>query len=103
MLEQLRERRGGAENAEVFLMRERLVDIGDDFWIETTGGRRAYKVNGKAVRVRDTLDLETVDGATVAQIQERKLRIRDSGSRKGHVLAGQQACEGSVWVAGVVS
>ena len=37
-------------------MREKLLSIGDDSWIEDDGGRRAFKVNGKAVRVRSTLD-----------------------------------------------
>ena len=39
-------------------MREKLFSIGDDYWIETDGGERAFKVNGKAPRVRDTLVFE---------------------------------------------
>ena len=35
-------------------MREKLLAIGDDFWIENDRGERAYKVNGKALRVRQT-------------------------------------------------
>ena len=35
-----------------YQMREKLVSIGDDFWIETDRGERAFKVNGKALRVR---------------------------------------------------
>ena len=34
-------------------MREKLLAIGDDFWIENEQGERAYKVNGKALRFRD--------------------------------------------------
>ena len=41
-----------------FLMREKLFAIGDDFWIENDQGERAYKVNGKALRVRQTFVLE---------------------------------------------
>jgi uncharacterized protein YxjI len=33
-----------------FVLRHRLVSIGDDFWIETDSGERAYKVHGKALR-----------------------------------------------------
>src|SRR3954471_6265802 len=62
---------------ERFLMREKLLAIGDDFWIENEQGERAYKVNGKAVRVRDTFVLEDASGDEVARIQERKLSIRD--------------------------
>jgi uncharacterized protein YxjI len=59
-------------------MREKLLSIGDDYWIENESGERAYKVNGKAVRLRDTFVLENVAGEEVAKIQERKLRVRDT-------------------------
>ncbi|GAA3686194.1 LURP-one-related/scramblase family protein [Arthrobacter ginkgonis] len=62
---------------ERFQMREKLLSIGDDYWIEDDQGRRAYKVNGKAVRIRDTFVLEDAAGNEAASIQERKLSIRD--------------------------
>ena len=40
-----------------YQMREKLLSIGDDYWIEDEAGRRAFKVDGKAVRVRDTFVL----------------------------------------------
>ena len=58
-------------------MREKLLAIGDDFWIENDRGERAYKVDGKAVRLRQTFVLEDASGAELARIQERKLSIRD--------------------------
>ena len=58
-------------------MREKLLSIGDDFWIENEQGERAYKVNGKALRVRQTFVLEDTSGAEVAKIQEKKLTVRD--------------------------
>ena len=58
-------------------MREKLLSIGDDFWIENEEGERAYKVDGKAVRVRQSFVLEDASGDEVARIQERKLSIRD--------------------------
>lgn len=58
-------------------MREKLLSIGDDFWIEDDQGQRAFKVNGKAVRIRDTFVLEDASGNRVASIQERKLSVRD--------------------------
>lgn len=60
-----------------FQMREKLLSVGDDFWIEDDQGQRAFKVNGKAVRVRDTFVLEDASGNRVASIQERKLSVRD--------------------------
>jgi uncharacterized protein YxjI len=61
-----------------YLMREKLLSIGDDYWIETGGGERAFKVNGKALRVRDTLVLEGPSGEELYTIQEKKLRVRDT-------------------------
>jgi uncharacterized protein YxjI len=59
-------------------MREKMFAIGDDFWIETEGGERAFKVNGKALRVRDTLVLESPSGDESLSIQEKKVRVRDT-------------------------
>jgi uncharacterized protein YxjI len=58
-------------------MREKLFDVGDDYWIETEDGERAFKVNGKALRIRKTLVVETPDGDELFRIQERKLSVRD--------------------------
>ena len=71
-------RRGSNDpDGERFVMREKLLAIGDDFWIENDRGERAYKVNGKALRIRQTFVLEDASGDEVARIQERKLSIRD--------------------------
>ena len=45
-----------------FMMREKLLAIGDDFWIEDDEGHRIFKVNGKAVRARETFILEDNNG-----------------------------------------
>jgi uncharacterized protein YxjI len=78
--EERREARSGTgdDGPEIYQMREKLVSIGDDFWIETNRGRRAFKVDGKAVRVRDTLVIRDAQGAEVARLQERLLRVRDT-------------------------
>src|SRR5688572_14073221 len=62
---------------ERFLMREKLLAVGDDFWIENDQGERAYKVDGKALRLRQTFVLEDRSGNELARIQERKLSLRD--------------------------
>jgi uncharacterized protein YxjI len=69
--------RGDDEAGERFLMREKLLAIGDDFWIENEQGEKVYKVNGKAIRFRDTFILEDNAGGELAKIQERKLSVRD--------------------------
>src|SRR5688572_15894245 len=83
-------RRGSdAPEGQRFQMREKLLAIGDDFWIENDQGERAYKVNGKALRIRQTFVLEDPSGDEVARIQERKLSIRDKIAieRHGHTAA----------------
>jgi len=59
-------------------MREKLFAVGDDFWIENEAGERAFKVDGKALRIRDTLVLEDQSGAELFTVQEKKLRVRDT-------------------------
>ena len=75
----LRDRRRGNGGHAVrrYQMREKLLSIGDDYWIEDESGERVFKVDGKAVRVRDTFVLKDASGSEVAKIQERKLSVRD--------------------------
>jgi len=61
-----------------YQMREKLFAIGDDFWVETESGERAFKVDGKALRVRSTFILESPSGEELFKIQEKKLRVRDT-------------------------
>lgn len=70
------DRRGGG--AVHYRMRQRLVSVGDDYWIEDDEGRRVFKVNGKALRIRQTLHFEDAQGNLLLKIQERKLRLRDT-------------------------
>ena len=73
----------------VYQMRERMLSIGDDFWIENDAGDRVFKVNGKALRIRQTLGFEDRDGNELLRIQERKLRVRDTMAieRDGEAVA----------------
>ncbi|WP_332449952.1 LURP-one-related/scramblase family protein [Methanoculleus sp.] len=70
-----REEGGGAHR---YKMREKLVSIGDDYWIEDAAGERAFKVDGKALRVRNTLIIQSKEGKDLYTIQERMLRIKDT-------------------------
>ena len=60
-----------------YRMREKMFAIGDDYWIETENGDRVFKVNGKAMRARETFILESPSGDEIFKIQEKKLSIRD--------------------------
>jgi uncharacterized protein YxjI len=70
-------------------MREKMLSIGDDFWIEDDDGNRAYRVDGKAMRLRETILLKDASGREVAKIQERKLSVRDKMAieRDGETIA----------------
>jgi uncharacterized protein YxjI len=74
---------GVGGTAEHYQMRQRLLSIGDDFWIENDRGERVYKVDGKALRVRQTLVFEDAAGNELCKIQERVARVRDSMEIEG--------------------
>src|SRR5215813_7151136 len=73
--------RGG--DATRYQMRQKLVSIGDDYWIENDRGERVYKVDGKALRIRQTLVFENPQGQELAKIQEKMLHIRDTMEIEG--------------------
>ena len=63
----------------VYQLRQSLISIGDDYWVQDQAGRRVFHVDGKAVRLRDTLILQ--DGGTRAElykIQTKLLHVRDT-------------------------
>lgn len=66
-----------------YRMVEKLVSIGDDFWIQNDQGQRVYKVDGKALRIRDTLVFRDAQGDEVCKIQRRLGRIRDTMEVEG--------------------
>jgi hypothetical protein len=55
-------------------MREKMFAIGDDFWVETGGGERAFNVNGKALRIRDTV-VESPEGEELRNVPETFVAI----------------------------
>jgi len=74
-------RPGGGGNR--YQMRQKMVAIGDDFWIENEHGQKAFKVDGKALRMRQTLIFEDAHGSELCKIQERMLRVKDSMEIEG--------------------
>src|SRR4051794_18217345 len=72
-----------------YQMRQKMVAIGDDFWVEDENGDRVYKVDGKAMRARKTFKLQDRDGRELLEIQDRKLTIRDTMAieRDGNTVA----------------
>ncbi len=68
----------GAESIQRYKMHEKLISIGDDYWIENEAGERAFYVDGKALRVRDTLIIKDVQGNELYKLKEKLLRVRDT-------------------------
>lgn len=68
----------GAESIQRYKMHEKLISIGDDYWIENEAGEREFYVDGKALRVRDTLIIKDVQGNELYKLKEKLLRVRDT-------------------------
>jgi uncharacterized protein YxjI len=84
------EERRGDSGPTHYQMRQKLVSIGDDYWIENDQGERVFKVDGKALRVRKTLVFEDSHGSELLKIKERIARVRDTmeiEDSDGHTVA----------------
>ena len=66
-----------------YQMRQMMLAIGDDYWIEDDQGHKVYKVDGKALRLRKTLNFEDASGNVLAKIKEQIFHIKDSMSVEG--------------------
>jgi len=72
-----------------FLVRDRLLGIGDDYWIEDEHGNKVFLVDGKAMRLRDTFELKDTQGRVLIDIHQKMLALRDTMviERDGEALA----------------
>jgi uncharacterized protein YxjI len=69
MMGLLRKRDEDAAVGSRYRMRQHLLSVGDDYWIEAEDGRRAFRVDGKALRIRKTFVLEDASGNELAKLQ----------------------------------
>ncbi|MGW2209414.1 LURP-one-related/scramblase family protein [Streptomyces sp. NPDC001781] len=60
------------------LVRDRLLGIGDDYWIEDENGRKVFLVDGKAMRLRDTFELKDTAGDVLIDIHQKMFALRDT-------------------------
>ncbi|WP_329456954.1 LURP-one-related/scramblase family protein [Streptomyces sp. NBC_01497] len=72
-----------------YQVRDRIFGIGDDYWIEDEHGRKAFLVDGKALRLRDTLEIKDASGRALITLREKMFSIRDAMTieRDGEALA----------------
>ncbi len=79
----------GSAHGMRFLVRDRLLGIGDDYWIEDDRGNKVFLVDGKAMRLRDTFELKDTQGRVLVDIHQKMLALRDTMviERDGEPLA----------------
>ncbi len=72
-----------------YMLRQRMFSIGDDFWITDERGDRAFLVDGKALSIRQTLEIKDSSGAVVASVHKKLMALRDALEieRDGQVIA----------------
>ncbi|GAB2865912.1 LURP-one-related/scramblase family protein [Streptomyces deserti] len=61
-----------------FLVYDRLLGFGDDYWIQDDRGNKVFLVDGKALRLRDTWELKDVQGRVLIDIHQKMLALRDT-------------------------
>ncbi|MFE1250439.1 LURP-one-related/scramblase family protein [Streptomyces sp. NPDC058735] len=61
-----------------FLVYDRLLGFGDDYWIEDDHGSKVFLVDGKALRLRDTWELKDTQGRVLVDIHQKMLALRDT-------------------------
>lgn len=71
------------------LVRDRILGIGDDYWIEDEHGTRVFLVDGKALRLRDTFELKDTQGHVLIDIHQKMFALREAMviERDGEPLA----------------
>jgi uncharacterized protein YxjI len=61
-----------------YLLRSKLLTLGDDFWVENDRGERVFLVDDKVLRLRDTIVFKDAGGTELLRLQKRLLRARDT-------------------------
>ncbi|WP_435361419.1 LURP-one-related/scramblase family protein [Haloarchaeobius sp. DFWS5] len=59
-------------------MTQKLLTIGDDYFVEDQSGQQRFHIDGKALRVRDTLYMTDRQNQDVYKFKERVVRIKDT-------------------------
>jgi uncharacterized protein YxjI len=72
-----------------YLVKEKVLSIGDDFWVTDERGDKIFLVDGKALSLRHTFELKDRTGSIVAKIHKKLVSVHDSMEieRDGAVIA----------------
>lgn len=61
-----------------YIMRQRVVALGQDFYITNAAGQPMFKIDGKVRLIKESLKFRDMQGNLLYQLDERVLRIRES-------------------------
>jgi uncharacterized protein YxjI len=61
-----------------YAVREKLFSIGDDFWITDEQGGKAFLVDGKVLRLRQTLEIQDPDGRVVVKVRKKLIAMHET-------------------------
>ena len=61
-----------------YIMRQRMVALGQDFNINNAAGQPCFKIDGKVRLVKESLKFRDMQGNLIYKLDERVLRIRES-------------------------
>jgi uncharacterized protein YxjI len=61
-----------------YAVREKMFSIGGDFWITDQDDNRVFLVDGKAVSLRETVELKDSGGNIVATVRKKLMALRET-------------------------
>jgi uncharacterized protein YxjI len=61
-----------------YAVQQKLFSIGSDFWITDEQGGKAVLVDGKVMRLRQTLDIQAPDGRVLVTVHKKLVAMRET-------------------------
>jgi uncharacterized protein YxjI len=61
-----------------YAVREKLFSIGDDFWITDEDGGKAFLVDGKVLRLQQTLEIQDPDGRVLVTVRKKLISMHET-------------------------
>jgi uncharacterized protein YxjI len=61
-----------------YAVKEKLFSIGDDFWITDEEGGKAFFVDGKVLRLRQTLEIQDPGGRVLVTVRKKMITMHES-------------------------
>jgi uncharacterized protein YxjI len=61
-----------------YAVQEKLFSIGDDYWITDEQGGKAFLVDGKVLRVRQTLEIQDPGGRVLVTVRKKLVTMHET-------------------------